>query len=223
MDERFTDYLRRQADGIMQAQHSHPFVRGIGSGTLDLARFKVWVRQDYLYLIEFARLFSLASARAPDLASITHYAGLAEFTLKTEIELHRSYAREFGILEVELERERKAPTCQAYTDFLVRTAAMGSAGEFAAAFLPCVWGYTEIAQQLLDQGLPYEPHYAKWIGMYCGPEQVEQSERARTLVDAAAAGQPKAELDRMETAYLISARYEYLFWDMCWNNETWPV
>ena len=54
MDERFTDYLRRQADGIMQAQHSHPFVRGIGSGTLDLARFKVWVRQDYLYLIEFA-------------------------------------------------------------------------------------------------------------------------------------------------------------------------
>ena len=110
MDERFTDYLRRQADGIMQAQHSHPFVRGIGSGTLDLARFKVWVRQDYLYLIEFARLFSLASARVPDLASITHYAGLAEFTLKTEIELHRSYAREFGILEVELERERKAPT-----------------------------------------------------------------------------------------------------------------
>jgi len=44
MDERFTDYLRRQADGIMQAQHSHPFVRGIGSGTLDLARLKKsWV------------------------------------------------------------------------------------------------------------------------------------------------------------------------------------
>ena len=43
------------------------------------------------------------------------------------------------------------------------------------------------------------------------------------MLVAAAAGQPKAELDRMETAYLISARYEYLFWDMCWNNETWPV
>ena len=82
MSERFTDRLREKAEGIMVAQHSHPFVTGIGDGTLDIEKFKIWVRQDYLYLIEFARLFSLASARSPGLAEMTHFASLADFTLK---------------------------------------------------------------------------------------------------------------------------------------------
>ena len=50
--ERFTDRLRAKAEGIMVAQHSHPFVTGIGDGTLDIETIKVWGRQDYLYLIE---------------------------------------------------------------------------------------------------------------------------------------------------------------------------
>ena len=54
MSERFTDRLREKAEGIMVAQHSHPFVTGIGDGTLDIEKFKVWVRQDYLYLIELS-------------------------------------------------------------------------------------------------------------------------------------------------------------------------
>ena len=40
MSERFTDRLRRKADNIMDAQHQHPFVTGIGDGTLDVEKFK---------------------------------------------------------------------------------------------------------------------------------------------------------------------------------------
>jgi thiaminase/transcriptional activator TenA len=48
---RFTTALRALAEPIWRAQHEHPFVRGIGDGTLDLERFKRWVRQDYRFLI----------------------------------------------------------------------------------------------------------------------------------------------------------------------------
>ena len=125
MTERFTDHLRRLGDSIWEAQFRHPFVQGIGAGTLPLAPFAHWVRQDYLYLIEYARLFAIGVARAPDLESMGRHADLAQATLKTEMELHRSYAAEFGITPEELEREVKSPTCQAYTDFLIRTAALG--------------------------------------------------------------------------------------------------
>ena len=223
MSERFTDRLRRKADNIMDAQHQHPFVTGIGDGTLDVEKFKVWVRQDYLYLIEFARLFSLASARSPGLEEMIHFASLAEFTLKNEMELHRSYAREFGITEQELEQEEKFPICQAYTDFLVRTTALGSFGEFACVFLPCVWGYTEIGQRLADKEFPASNRYASWIKMYSSNEQVQLNEHARELVDSAALDQSAPELARMERAYITSARYEFLFWDMCWSGQNWPV
>ena len=55
MDEKFTDCLRKEAAEIWEAQHQHPFVSGIGDSTLDLERFKFWVRQDYLFLVEYAR------------------------------------------------------------------------------------------------------------------------------------------------------------------------
>jgi len=44
MAERFSECLRKKAGGIWEAQHAHPFVRGIGEGTVGLERFKFWVR-----------------------------------------------------------------------------------------------------------------------------------------------------------------------------------
>ena len=97
---------------------------GIGDGTLDLERFRFWVRQDYRFLLEYRRLLALGAARAPDLETMRRLADLCQATLSDEMDLHRSYAREFDISEEEeLEAEPMAPTTQGYTDFLVRTAA----------------------------------------------------------------------------------------------------
>src|SRR5947208_8485913 len=108
MAERFTDLLRRVVDPIWAAQHEHPFVRGIGDGSLDVERFGFWIRQDYLFLIEYCRLFGLAAARAPDLDTISHFADLLQATARTEMDLHRSYAARFGIGLDALERETMA-------------------------------------------------------------------------------------------------------------------
>jgi thiaminase/transcriptional activator TenA len=218
-----TDTLRALADPVWRAQHAHPFVRGIGDGTLDLERFKHWVRQDYLFLIEYCRLFALAAARAPDLETLGRFADLLQATARTEMDLHRGYAREFGISEAELAREPMAPTTRAYTDFLVRVAATGDFAELAAALLPCMWGFAEIGQALRARGLPADPRYAKWIEMYADPQFAALTEWCRELVDRLAAGVPEAARRRVETAFLTSSRYEYLFWEMAWRRETWPV
>src|SRR3712207_6557755 len=136
--ERFTDRLRRVAEPIWAAQHAHPFVRGIGDGTLRLEPFAYWVRQDYLFLIEYARLFGLGAARAPDLETMARFADLLQATVRAEMELHRGYAAEFGIGVDALEREPMAPTTRGYTDFLLRVAATGDFAELAAALLPCM-------------------------------------------------------------------------------------
>ena len=223
MTERFTDHLRRLADPIWEAQFRHPFVQGIGAGTLPIEPFAHWVRQDYLYLIEYSRLFAIGAARAPDLESMGRHAELAQATLHTEMELHRSYAAEFGISPEELEREVKAPTCQAYTDFLIRTAALGSYGELMGALLPCMWGFYEIGHRLAEQGMPADARYAKWVRMYTDPEFAVLVDWCRDATDAAAQGLPAGERERVETAFLVSSRYEYLYWDMAWRQERWQV
>jgi thiaminase (transcriptional activator TenA) len=117
MAERFTERLRRETASIWEAQHQHPFVRGIADGTLSLDRFKFWLRQDYVFLIEYAHLLALAAARSPDLETVIRFATLLKETVDTEMSLHRGYAAEFDISSEELERESPAPATRAYTDF----------------------------------------------------------------------------------------------------------
>jgi len=223
MAERFTERLRQQASGIWDAQYRHPFVQGIGDGTLELEKFKFWLRQDYVFLIEYARLLALAAARSPDLKTMIRFGTLLKETVETEMSLHRGYAAEFRISSEELERESPAPTTRAYTDFLLRVAATGDFAELAAALLPCMWAFSEIGQRLAAHSKPSDERYAKWIAMYSSSEFAELAEWCRELVDSLAAGLPERELLKMEAAFLTSSRYEWQFWEMAWKMEKWAV
>ena len=223
MSDRFSDRLRAAAGPIWQAQHDHPFVRAIGDGNVDMARFRFWVRQDYLFLIDYARLFALAVARAPDLDAMTAFAKLCHETLATEMALHRAYAAEFGISAADLESEPKAPATQAYTDFLLRTTALGDYSELVAGLLPCMWGFSEVGTRLKQRGLSAQPQCAAWIEMYASPEFTELAAWCRDLMDRAAAGLPEPHLHRLEAAFLTSSRHELAFWDMAQQHQTWPV
>jgi len=220
----FTDDIHARADKLQQAIFNHPFVTGIGDGTLDVERFKHFIRQDYPYLIEYARALALATARAPSLDPMGRFAEFLNETLNTEMSLHRSYCGRFGITEAELEATKPAPTTQAYTDFLLRTAYHGSFGELVCALLPCTWGYCEIGQMLAERGKPAgQPLYAEWIDMYSAPEFKALADWLRGLVDGLALSASPEERQRMEAAYITSTRYEYAFWDMAYRLEEWPV
>jgi thiaminase/transcriptional activator TenA len=213
--ERFSAQLRREADGIWRAQHEHPFVVGVADGTLAIERFARYVRQDYLFLVDYARLLALGAARAPDLATMRRFAELAEAILGEEMELHRAFARELGIAEAELEAEPAAPLTRAYTDFLLRTAALGSFAELAAALLPCMWGYAEIGARLAERPEPSpEPRYRRWIETYAAAEFQDLAAWCRGLVDRLAAGAGDEERERMRRAFVQSSEHELAFWDV---------
>lgn len=223
MEQSFSERLYNLAKPVWEAQRDHPFVRGIGDGTLNHDRFKFWIRQDYLFLTDYARLLALAVVRAPNLTVMRRFADLAQSTLSVEMELHRSYAAEFGIAAKELEAEEKAPTTRAYTDFLLRVASTDEFPQLIAALLPCIWGFCEIGQRLAQESRPSDERYAKWVDMYSSAEFAELAAWCRDLVDQVAAELQEGALRRMEEAFLTSSRYEYLFWEMAWHQQRWPV
>jgi thiaminase/transcriptional activator TenA len=220
MSERFSSHLRRLADPIWRAQLEHPFVRGIADGSLAPERFRFWLRQDYRFLIEYCRLFALAAARAPDLATLRRFADLLQATARVEMDMHRAYAGEFDVSPEELEAEPMAPATQAYTDFLLRTATIGDFTEIAAALLPCMWAFAEIGAELA-QCRAAATRYGAWIDSYAAPDFQDLAEWCRGLVDRLGEGAaPNARL-RMEAAFLLSSRYELEFWEMAWNQQDW--
>lgn len=210
--------LRETAGDIWQAQIDHPLVQGIGDGSLDPSKFAFWLEQDYLYLIEYSRVFAYAVVKSPDLDTMTKFATLLQETLTTEMSLHRSYVSEFGITEQDLASARMHPTTRAYTDFLLRTAAIGEYPELLGALLPCMWGYSDLGLALQARGLPDDSRYARWIEMYASPEFADLAGWCRGLLDAAAEGATGTDLNRIEDAFLTSCRYELAFWEMAWSG-----
>ena len=223
MPPTLSDELRASVAGVWAAQHEHPFVRGIGDGTLAVERFAFWVRQDWLFLVDYARMLALGAARAPTLAAMRTLAEVARATLHDEMDLHRAYAARFGIASAALDAEVKAPTTQGYTDFLVRTAAHEDFAELAAALLPCMWGYSEVGRRLAAGAQrPADDRYAEWIATYAADEFAELAGWCRALVDEAGADAGAGVRERMGRAFAVSSRYELAFWDMAWRREGWP-
>ena len=218
-----TDDLYAVAEPLWEEQLQHPFVRGLGAGTLEEERFKRWVLQDYRYLMEFARIFAWAVAKADTLESMSWYAKVLDLTLNTEMGLHRQYAARFGLSSSDLEAEPMWPTTRAYTDFLVRTAADGDMLDLLAALLPCAWGYVHIAQRLAATDSPADQRYADWISQYASEEFFEALVWLRREMDRLGTGVSEEKRNRLREIFLISTRYEGLFWEMCWKGEVWEV
>jgi hypothetical protein len=95
--------IRAKAQPIWDHELKHPFVRGLGDGTLPIDRFRFYLAQDYVFLTEYCRVFALAAAKARDLQTIGVFTRLLDETLNTEMQLHRNYCQRLGIAKADLE------------------------------------------------------------------------------------------------------------------------
>ena len=217
----FSDALLGEGKAIWDAQKNHPFVVELAEGTLDEGAFLTWVRQDYQYLLDYARVFSVAGAKAHDEETMTHLLGVAHEILAFEMDLHRSFAADYGISQEELETVEKAPTCVAYTNYLLRTAYEGSLAEISAVIYPCGQGYLDVAEHMAEIA-DGEHRYTPFIEKYTSEEFREAVAWMREFVDRCGEASP-GEHEAMREAFLRSARLEYQFWEMAYAEEAWRV
>ena len=188
-------------------QLEHPTVAGIARGELDPMIFRAWVEQDYLFLLDYVRMFSRLAWRAPA-GHIGDLVDLAHSTWHEELSLHRELAREIG---ADLDGARKGEACAAYTAFLLDAAA--DYGRGLAALLPCMWGYSTIGRLLAEKPPPDEPMYARWISTYSDPGFAALADRCAEMLDEAHDGDLVDEATATD-AFDESMDHELAFWDV---------
>ena len=222
----FTDRLRAAAQPIWEQQLNHPFVRALGDGTLPQEVFQFYIRQDARFLDELAKTFAYAATKTRDQEEMRNFGERLLHTLAVEQALHHQYAAQFGLTVAEMMRTPMAPTNYAYTRHLLHIAATGSLAAVLTSILPCAWIYAEVGTHFthLLGGPPDASHpYGAWIGTYSSPEFEEVGAWLRARLNMRAALLPEEELQQLEEIFLTSSRYEYMFWDMAYKQECWPV
>ena len=205
---------------VWEACHAHPFVQGIGDGTLAPEKFRHFLLQDYLYLFEYARVFAYWVVKAEDPELMRTFAANVEGILGGEMELHRAYMARMGISEEAVLAVRPALANLSYTHYMLAVAAAGGPTEIVAAILACSWSYAEIGLRLAQRpGAAEHPLYGEWIRSYAGAEYQRTNAALMDRMDRLAAGCPEAQARRLEEIFVACSRYELGFWDMAWKLE----
>lgn len=190
---------------VVAACRQHPFVTGIGDGTLSRERFVGYVEQDAWFLTAFARAYAVALAKAPDVATLRELKTLLDGVFD-ELELHAAYATSWG---ADLDPE-PAPATLAYTDFLQRVAWSAPIGHTLAAMTPCMRLYADLGRHLAPTADPDGP-YREWVDTYASDDFEQLAVTLERLLathvdpdDVVAAGHYRTAM-RLELAFFDQA------------------
>jgi thiaminase/transcriptional activator TenA len=200
----------------------HPFLDGLCTGELDEAAFEFYVVQDAHYLREYARALSICAARAPDEHAIAMFAEHAAGAIAVERELHESLFADMGLSEADVAATPVAPTNLAYCSYLLASAHGGSFAEALGAVLPCYWIYREVGVELVRRGSPH-PLYARWIETYGGDDYGAVVDGVIELADRLGPTLSSADEAAAAARFAVTARYEWMFFQMGLARESWPL
>lgn len=224
MTESFTETMRRECAAIWEAQLTHPFVVALADGTLPRETFQFYILQDARFLTELAKTFAFAATKTDDRDRILAFGEYLTDTVRVERALHEMYAARFGLTIAAMAAVPMAPTNYAYTRHMLSIAATGSLAEVVTVTLPCAWIYAVVGAHFTAQGDPAADHpYRDWLATYASPDFESVGAWLRAVVDAEAAHLDDRGRQRLRDIFRTSSRYEYLFWDMAWTRESWPV
>ncbi|MCM3726970.1 thiaminase II [Neobacillus cucumis] len=221
----FSERLFQKVSDIWEKTHQHPFVVGMGKGDLPVESFIRYMKQDYVFLIDYSKLFAFGTVKARDIETMAAFAKLLHETLHGEMDLHRQYAARFGITNEQLEETKPTPMNLAYTRYMLNVAQNGSLEELISALLPCMWSYWEIGKMLAKeyQGASNHYLYGEWVKMYSSEEFGALAQWLIDLLNQLTEGKPEWELNILEEHFLTTSRFEYMFWDMVYQGGEWPV
>ena len=214
----FSETLREEAQPIWEEIFRHPFLREIKNGTLPLETFQYYLGQDYHYLEGFGRAVSMALAKAPDSELLQQLA----HRVMTPVErpLHHRLIEAAGLSMADVEDATRSPTNTAYVNHMLTIATHHGLGPTAAALLPCPWTYHLLKDEV---GQSDHPLYGQWTHFYVEGFLQSSVDAWCGFVNEMADRVGDQEREAMRYAFMVSSRYEYMFWDAAYRREEWPV
>jgi thiaminase/transcriptional activator TenA len=186
-------------------------------------RFTYFILQDYVYLLDFAQVLCRGGAKSPDLETLELFARHALGAVEVERGFHADFGKSLGLSRQQLDAVPKGPITQAYIGHLQSVAQSGTLGELVAAVLPCYWIYGEAGRRLY-RNRPNKPKiYRRWIETYASEAFWKPVREQILLVDRLGAAASGSEKNLMTAHFILSSRYEFMFWEQAYRLEHWPI
>ncbi|MCL2792384.1 MAG: thiaminase II [Spirochaetaceae bacterium] len=217
----FSRGLKAKAAKVWEDGYNHPFVQELGKGTLDKEKFKFYLLQDYLYLLEYAKVFAIGAIKSGTEELMTRFTKIQYFILANEMDLHRDYMAKFGIKPEDVVNLKSSLYNRTYTANMLAYGQTGGLAEVLATIFPCAWTYSDWGKRLKEQYADkLEGNFYKtWIEKYASKEFESSFEWFYDTLDNLVANMSETQRKKIEEIFISSVEFEYLFWEMAYNKQ----
>ena len=210
---------RAQAGDDWQAYIDHPFVTGLGDGSLPRDVFLTYLIQDYLFLLHYSKAWAMAVVKGESVREMSTAATMVDVLINAETRLHVAICDREGLTEAQLGLAEERPENLAYTRYLMDAGLCGDLLDLLAAVAPCVFGYGEIGLNL-TRSHNTQSAYREWIDSYAGGEYQTLCRTVGGLIEQACAARLGPEPEKSPRwavlcrRFTTATRLEVAFWDM---------
>ena len=214
-----TDCLLQATNEIWQSYCRHPFVKGIRDSTLDREKFRYYIIQDYLYLIDYARTFAIGVAKAKSAHTTNIFSGYISLLTGSEMSIHHGYMGKFAVSQQEVDNTARALDNLSYTSYMLRVAYEEGEAEILAAILSCAYSYEFIAKDMVrnNPDCINDPFYGEWIQGYISQKYSDGNLLLMDTLNRLTADYTQEQIQHLVDIFTACSRYEYMFWEMSWN------
>lgn len=215
---KLSDKLYEAVEDIWNGYYEHPFVKGIGTGSLEKEKFQFYMIQDYLYLLDYAKVFALGVVKAKEESVMRSFANLVHGTLNGEMAIHKTYMERLHITPEEIKQAKPSLVTTSYTNYMLWVGENEGLLPLAVSILACSWSYQKIGCKLAEiPGAIDHPFYGEWIKGYSTQDYKLSNDNVLDLVNYLGKNASDGELENLKTIFINCSRYEGQFWDMAYT------
>lgn len=216
----FCDVLRAGSEDIWQATLQHPFLVEVEQDTLPDEKLLFYFIQNVHYIDAAIAFNAEAAAKAPDAQSREFALRLLDFG-RNEVPRQREYVRRLRQTVTASFDPGLAPTTRAYTNHLRALASYGTSLDLFVGLLPCEWTYSEFGSRLAP--VVRHPVHVDWLATFGGADHNDMNTQYQGIIDHLVADAGPARRAELSQVFKTSIRYEWMFWQMAYTLERWPV
>lgn len=212
--------MLKATEDIWNSYSVHPFVKGIEEGTLSKEKFRYYIIQDYLYLVEYAKVFGIGLAKSTNLEIVKLFSNYIHQLTESEMDIHSGYMAELNITHQQLKEMPVALNNLSYTSYMLRVAYEEGVAEIIAAILACAYSYEVIARNMVKNNPDCinDRFYGDWIKGYSSEKYSEENKYLIDIFEKVTCEYTEKQKEHLVDIFVACSRYELEFWDMAWNS-----
>ena len=196
--------------------NDHPFLQQVADGTVPDENLAFYFEQNVHYLDAAIRCRSIGAAKSQSADQRSFFLGSMDW-VAAELADQERFLKAMGARFP----APIAPTCHAYTRHIVTLAWERDPVEYVAGYLACPMSYDNIGLHLVGRRL--RPDVAEWWQFARSEDHHDLCDNYVAFVDKYSVGLSDERLERMLATLQIGLNYEYMFWDMAYKLEEWPL